>query len=437
MKLDENDIKNLKITSFINCFEKSIDCSRWDCLIKGCNINLSEKSAAIRHLKRKHQSIYNMIQITKSSQIEDEKISSGLTLRVHIDVDIIWDGCIRMIAENGLPLSFVDSIGFKKIIRPYKVALATKGISLRISRYTIKKAIAERASKIRQQIQNETKNSLVAVKLDIASRHNRSVLGICINYSFQNRVEIRTIAMHTLRMAHTARNLFEIVNLELDRINIGMDQIYAVSTDNAKNLSKATQLMNEEASQQTSIVSEQSELVRENTDATNCDETDCNDSCSDNDDEEDSDLDECSYSDQDIDGDIFDEQYYSDLLNNVRDEFNNVPYNNLVRQISCANHCIHLLVTHAIDICPGIEAIIASCRILVKKLRTPTYRNLLFHSKLPAPKLDVVVRWNSIYMMVIILSFESNLFSHLFFFTADKFNTIEGFLWINKWYGRL
>lgn len=399
MKFVEKDIKELKITSFINCFEKSLDCPRWDCLIDGCFANLSEKSAAIRHLKRKHQTIYNLIQITKSSQIEVEKISSEFEFRVRINVDSIWDGCIRMVTENGLPLSFVESIGFKKIIKPYKIALATKGIHLGISCYTIKRAIAERASKIRERIQNEAKNSFVSLKLDIASRHNRSVLGICINYAYQNDVKIRTIAMHTLRMAHTAKNIYDIVKLELNRNNIGINQIYSVSTDNAKNLSKTIQLMNKEASQQASNISEQSESVQD-TDATNSDEIDCDYSRSENSDEGDPDSDECSYGDRDIDGDIFDEQYYTDLLNNVRDEFNNVPYNNLVPQISCANHCIHLLVTHAIDNCPRIEATIDKCRILVKKLRTPTYRNMLLDSKLPAPKLDVVVRWNSTYILV-------------------------------------
>lgn len=104
--------------------------------------------------------------------------------------------------------------------------------------------------------------------------------------------------------------------------------------------------------------------------------------------------------DEYIDEDIFDGDYYDNLLDDVRNRFPDIFHTNIIHGVSCAAHCLHLIVTHAINKCPSIHALIEKSRNLSKKLRTPTIRTLMKDSGLPMAVLDVVTRWNSTYTMV-------------------------------------
>lgn len=106
-----------------------------------------------------------------------------------------------------------------------------------------------------------------------------------------------------------------------------------------------------------------------------------------------------SSSDEEIDTKISDEDYYSDLLTNVRSTFESSDYTDMIHGILCGAHCIHLVVFHAIENSAEFKALIERCRDLAKKLRTPTFRALRFPQTLQA-KIDVKTRWNSVFDMV-------------------------------------
>lgn len=105
--------------------------------------------------------------------------------------------------------------------------------------------------------------------------------------------------------------------------------------------------------------------------------------------------------DEHIDVDIFDEDYYEDLLLKVTDMFPGALHTGIIHGVSCAAHCIHLIVTHAINETPGTQALIDKSRILAKKLRTPTLRAIMKNEGWNMAVIDVVTRWNSIFTMVI------------------------------------
>lgn len=102
-----------------------------------------------------------------------------------------------------MPLSIVESSPFQKILKPYVTALKLKGIDLIINRHNIKDRIAEKAEKIRESIRRETKNKVLSLMLDIATRYNRSVLGINIGFMKDGKIQIRTIGMLVLNFSHT------------------------------------------------------------------------------------------------------------------------------------------------------------------------------------------------------------------------------------------
>lgn len=106
-----------------------------------------------------------------------------------------------------------------------------------------------------------------------------------------------------------------------------------------------------------------------------------------------------SDSEEEIYADIFDDEYYADLLQNLRERFEDMG-TDLIHSISCAAHGIPLVILASINKDEEYKSLLEKCRALSKKLRTPTYRALLIQQLLNLPKLDQLTRWNSTFDMV-------------------------------------
>lgn len=384
MEITLDYVKQRNIKLLTDCIEenKNVDLARYNrfcCLVKECERDFKDKSNAIRHLRMNHIEIYESIQSNKKakSQESDHMDGSFLELRVRVNVHEIWAACVDLITKNALPICFVEFPAFKKILEPYVTALKKQGIILNLNRDNIKSYIDKRANEILQRIRGETKGKLVNLMTDIASRHNRSVLGINIKYDVNGKKVVRTIGMHTLRFASTAVNLRDLItNTLAETTGLTLENIFSVTTDNGANLLKAVALLDEDYQKEYNVPS-----------ASLCEnEYESN-------------------SDEDIDPEIFDDDYYTDLLNNIRSEFNSLAYSNLIMGLSCAAHCLHLVVMKAIGKSETMKLLLYKVRELVKKLRTPTFRNHITGRGLNQPIIDVVTRWNTIYLMVMLIYF--------------------------------
>lgn len=316
-----------------------------------------------------------------------------------MNVKSIWEGCVELITANALPLAVVESPAFKKIIEPYATALRRQGIELNINKRAIKACIEKRAIEIKKQIIAETKGRLVHLMMDIATRYNRSVLGINLKYMLNGSLVIRTIGMETLHFAHTAENLRVMIIKKLEEYELSLENVFSITTDNGRNVMKAVAELNQ------TYQNERDALIAESL-------------------ENDNDESAHESSDEEIDMDIFDDEYYVDLLTNLRSSFGNVEYSNLIQGVSCAAHCLNLVVTRAIENCQTVKSLITRARQLVKKLRSPTYRHLISNLKMNQPIIDIVTRWNSIYSMVsmnVISSFDNKSSTEVLF-TACSFS---------------
>lgn len=360
---------------FIQCFNKKIICGEQKLVCKFCSEiekNYAAKSSAIRHLKTSHSETYNNIK-QKKIQKEECETPKEIELRVKVNVSDIWDCVIELVAFNSLSLNSLESPVFQKIIKPYAVALEMKGIRLHVTAETAKRKIEERATAIQQRIKDETKNKFVCLMIDIASRHNRSVLGVNVGFVLNDAIAVRTISMHTLRISHTANEIFQIIKLKLKKFDIEMNKIIAFTTDNGRNLTKTAALFDEMEKNAHNEAMLNYQHLLDNFD-----------------------------SDEEMDEEIFDQQYYTDLLEAVRSEFEmTTETRKFVHGVRCGLHCLHLAIIHAIDKTPAIKDLLKIVRNLVKKLRTTKYRNILKEKKLHVPILDVVTRWNTIFEMVL------------------------------------
>lgn len=373
LDLDEIIAKNFKLS--IQCFDTETDengKTTYSCSVDNCCKKYTDKSAAIRHIRIGHIEVFNTINANKNNQPKNNQANESLELRVRVNPKEIINACVDLLTVNALPLSALEYPAFKKILQPYVIALKMKGINLVINRTNIKHQLDKRALEIKKFIKREIRHKMVSLMTDIASRYNRSILGVNIAYMDSGQTKIRTIGMHVIRCSQTAKNIVNMIKKDLSDYGIQLKQLMSVTTDNGKNFIKAVSLLDLDFQLET-----QNSQPREGND------------CDDSDDE------------YHIDQDIFDSQYYDDLLANVQAEFEQCIYMNMIHGIACAAHCLHLVITNAIAKNRSTKLLLDKCRELAKKLRTPKLRAMLETSVLHMATIDVVTRWNSVYSMVI------------------------------------
>lgn len=381
-KIDKETVVANEIFTYLNCFQ-SLN-GKYKCLVAGCESSFTEKSSAIKHLKRMHADIHEAIDFVKST-----KANKSCEVKITETPGKIWHAILQLIIFCALPFSIVHEWGFQLLIKPYVTAFKSTNSNFSVNRSSIRKKISEQAKQIKEIIIGEVKGKMICLLIDIASKYNRSVLGISIVFYGNGKLHTRTIGMVPLKIAHTGKNLFEIVKNKLHEFNINLNQIFAVTTDNGRNIIKMVKLFRANETDNLNAPTH-----------TSVSETD-----EDDDDDDDNDDDEheiiCNWdqaNDEIFDPEIFNDEYFTDLLTNLRCEFSTSSYNGLLTGISCAAHCLHLVVDAAIK--SSSDHLIEKCRTLAKKLRTPKLRAELSEQKQKMAKLDVNTRWSSLFDMV-------------------------------------
>lgn len=368
-----------QIFAYVDCFESSNQ--KYKCLVAGCTASLSNKSAAIKHLKGVHKDVYEAVNTMKSKQT-----SKTCDIKIVESPAKIWHAILQLVIFCALPFSIVQEWGFQLLIKPYVTAFKSTNSNFSVGRTSIRTKISEQANQIKQIIIKEVKGKMICLLLDIASRYNRSVLGISIVFYDNGQLNTRTIGMITLNISQTAKNLFEIVKSKLDEFEISLDQVFSVTTDNGKNLIKMVQIFRTYQ-------------------ADNSNAPSCSNESSDEEDNDDAPIEmnfnwNEAHSDEIFDPENFNDDYFYDLLTNLRCEFPNSCYTGLLTGISCAAHCLNLVVTDAIKASSELSNLIDKCRTLAKKLRTPNMRNELRKKAQKMAMLDVPTRWSSLFDMV-------------------------------------
>lgn len=388
-------IKHEAIKKYIECFEKiNVDGeTRYACLIERCKSDYVDASGAIKHLRVNHTEYHT--EIRNCNQLNnypnaDERLQL-LQIRCEIKVQNIIDACVDLVTVNGMSLCCLDSSAFNTILKPYVIALGRQGIQLAINRTNIKHHIFQRTKKIIEMIKNNVKSKLICLMIDIASRYGRSILGVSIAYWMDEKVQINTIGMHTLTVSHTGRNIRSIIKENLIKFGIEIEQICGITTDMGTNVTKAAALLDNDLNEQL----HQNNLV-------NNGETEQNLGANFEENQREEEYEDQYYdSDAEENQDIFDSDYYEDLLASVRDSFmDDITYGHLVENTSCGAHCFHLIVTQAIKACIDTKELVNSIRAVAKKLRTPIFQMMLDNEDLKHAIVDTETRWNSTFFMV-------------------------------------
>lgn len=227
------------------------------CLINECNTVIKGDHAANfeRHVKRFHNKEYEEYLLSKSlaSTTTAQNIPSTVSgkrkheneasvydmfkkqkcIPVGITEEELEDACVELVTKNNFPFSILECSGFKKIIDPLLSGMKSKK-SINVN--NIGHKVENHAKNIKQEIINETKNIMVCLKLDIASRLDRSILGINIQYVLRDKIILRTLAMREMKERHTSAYIKDVVMQVLELYEISLHQIYTITTDNGANM---------------------------------------------------------------------------------------------------------------------------------------------------------------------------------------------------------
>lgn len=365
----------------------------WKCLVQNCNkiYRSAQVSTRKRHLQDSHPTVTQSIlkEVGAKLSAESESSDDENTIRVKISAKRVINGCVEMVTKNGLPFSTMDMSGFVKILDPILDGLANVNQPLTINRNNIKKHVEDKVKDTVEQIKSEVKGRFVSIMMDIATRHNRSILGINVQYMIDDVIAIRTLGMDHITSRHTSDVLTDRVLAVLEKYGIELHQIFAITTDNGSNMLKTTELMNEmhpvEAERRIESVLE---MLDESLAAVSVQQQ----------------SDEADSSDEDESEDIA--KVYNANMEQMQDTIAHIIADSMIlsfiNAVSCAAHTLQLGIGDAFSDkdFKSNYLLINKCKKLVRALRAHNVLMFIDKEGCLRPIKHVKTRWNSVYKMV-------------------------------------
>lgn len=312
-----------------------------------CKKQLSGKqiSNLTSHFKIAHKEIYN------------NKIKSKPETSIFVQREKMLHSCVEMVTINSLPFRVLSQSGFKSAIEDKLDAFKEAGVPLNLFNENvleIKEKVRQTAAKIREKIKTETRNKMISVMVDSATRNGRSIFGISIQYKYNGVLQVVTIAMRELHESHTAQNLAKVLLEVLYEYGIKLNQTLSITTDNGSNMLA----MVKEAERQ--LKEERKNDINEQSNKTTDASTESDEHANTDDENVDSDiekvLNEQEIDDDDVLGSMLDDdtEIYEELLNKLVDDLRGRSGNDnvFVNSIKCAAHTIQLAVHDALKLLP-------------------------------------------------------------------------------------
>lgn len=261
-----------------------------------------------RHLEDKHKNEFNELKERNDSEVPEKKKKFSVVM----GQEEVKNACIDLVTVAKIPLAVLDSKGFKTLTAQIFSGLDMPTVTSR----NIMGLVSEKYNEMKSVMVKSFKNRILCLKIDTATRCNRGIL--CVNVQFIDHGEIRvkTLGLVELKQSHTSKYICDEVKAILSEFSISKEQIYSVTTDNGRNMIKAVELL--------------------------------------------------SSGDVDNEGDADGKENFDEgMLNNLK--------LHSVQSVKCAAHTLQLAVK---DFLQRLESVdfIDKARRIVKLLRTPAYR---------------------------------------------------------------
>ena len=239
------------------------------CEVEGCGIKISGPEAGKsknvcsnlkRHLKRSHPGLHCEVKqkdeasskrtrtdepLPVTSKRMTDYFAPRLTqVTISTSPDKFKHDIVELVVKGGVSLLTMESDAMRNLIGEM-----AKKTNVSLNRDNVRNLIIGAANKKIQEIKDELKGRALFIKIDGCTRQNRSYLGVNVQFSSSvtNRVgiEIRTLAVKDCDGVHTAAHTKQMVSEVMSRFGIAKEQVLALVTDNAANMVKTVELLNE------------------------------------------------------------------------------------------------------------------------------------------------------------------------------------------------
>lgn len=301
---------------------------------------------------------------------------------------------IELVLMNLLPFSIFSMPAFKDLIYNHEVIT---GITMNY--YNAQKYVRETAQMIRDRIKMEIKDRLIGLKVDIATRLGRSVLGADIQFysPAENQIVTRTIGMIELHRRHTAENISSKITSLLGEYDIDRRSVCSYTCDNGANIVATGKLF--QNYQNSMLLNDELEL---NNQCYTDDEFD---------DEEDREL--------------FDANGPLDIPSEIKDSLKDIT--SIAVLIRCSIHSLQLCVHDSLnDIKKKYSNLLDDIRKVVKNLKSSTYSEQIKKLNIKVPGIDVCTRWNSSFVMIRdLMSIKEDMAKIYEYFDGETLNKIK------------
>ena len=149
---------------------------------------------------------------------------------------------MKMLVYDGVPLTFFSHSGFESLHGE-----AAKKLGVSLGRDAVRHLLLQKSAEAKKVLQEEIRGKMIYVKFDGVTRLRSHLMGITIQFfSSEGGIQTRTIALRDTESKNDRASVKEIVMTALRDFGITTEQVLAAVVDNAANMTRAIELMNEE-----------------------------------------------------------------------------------------------------------------------------------------------------------------------------------------------
>ena len=232
----ENNLLNEQVTSQLEIYKEGGKCKMCKKFYKGKLSNLKD------HLLRKHKQKAYEIELVEATPAtrhrNDDKFQLIKRIKLEVDLNQLIREMIRLIIRRNVSLASADEIGQMSLVKN-----ALKEFKIFINRRSMKRYIQHPCENIFSLIKEETENVLMSLMFGSASRYGRNVFGVSCRYTKDGQIVGRTIGITTQEGRQFGESLAAQLENVIGKIGKCANDIYATCTDQGKNMTKASNIL--------------------------------------------------------------------------------------------------------------------------------------------------------------------------------------------------
>jgi len=176
-----------------------------------------------------------------------------ITLSIKVTLKDFENAAICLVTVDGRPFTAVEDESFqwmtRKIISANNELRNTDFQTYQMHRHKVKELMQQRAKEVRNHITKMLSNKIICLKIDCATRLERSFIGINGQVFIDGKLQLFTLGVIELKERHTADYLKKVILDVLLRYKISINNVYAITTDNGANLLKCVKIVRSDDSE--------------------------------------------------------------------------------------------------------------------------------------------------------------------------------------------